>query len=198
MVDKGLVDGIDLSRGDKRGFCQACIEGKKSCDPYTAVGSKSTERLQLVHSDVCGPVQTMSLGGGLYFVTFIDDYTRCVKVYCLRAKDQVFDKFREFEVRVTNETRLKIKTLQTDGGGEYTLAKFENFLKQKGIQHEITAAYSPQQNGLAERMNRTLVESARSMIFNAKLSKANWGEAVTMAAYVRNRVVTFQYGSHSI
>ena len=127
-------------------------------------------------------------------VTFIHAYTRCVKVYCLCSKDKAFDKFCEFEVRVTNERELKIKALRTDGGGEYTSAKFENFLKQKGIQHEITAPYSPQQNGVAERMNRTLAESARSMIFNAGHSKADWGETVMMAAYIQNRVVTSSTG----
>ena len=90
----------------------------------------------------------------------IDDYSRYVKVYCISMKDQVFQKFREFEALVTNETGLKINTLRTDGGGEYTLAKFENFLKQKGIRHEISAPYSPQHNGVSERMNRTLLEGA--------------------------------------
>ena len=194
MVDKKLVNGIEIGQDDDLGFCQACVEGKKTREPFPVGGIHTTERLQLVHSDVCGPMQTTSLGGARYFVTFIDDYSRCVKVDCISSKDQVFDKFREFEARVTNETGLKIKTLRTDGGGEYTSAKFENFLKQKGIQHEVTAPYSPQQNGVAERMNRTLVEAARSMIFNAGLSKAYWGEAVATAAYVRNRVVTSSTG----
>ena len=78
---------------------------------------------------------------------------------------------------------------------EYTSAKFENFHKQKGIRHEISAPYSPQQNGVAERMNRTLVESVRSMIFGARISKVYWGEAVTTAAYVHNRVVTSSAGN---
>lgn len=194
MVDKKLVNGIELGQNDDLGFCQACVEGKKTREPFPVGGIHTTERLQLVHSDVCGPMQTVSHGGARYFVTFIDDFSRCVKVYCISSKDQVFEKFREFQARVTNETGLKIKTLRTDGGGEYTSAKFENFLKQKGIVHEITAPYSPQQNGVAERMNRTLVEAARSMIFNAGLSKAYWGEAVTTAAYVRNRVVTSSTG----
>lgn len=194
MVDKGLLNGVEIGKDDQLGFCQACVEGKKSRDPFPAGEIQTTERLQLVHSDVCGPMQTASFGGARYFVTLIDDYSRCVKVYCIRSKDQVFEKFREFEALVTNETGQKIKTLRTDGGGEYTSAKFENFLKQKGIWHEICAPYSPQQNGVAERMNRTLVESARSMIFNAGLSKAYWAEAVTTAAYVRNRVVTSSTG----
>ena len=137
MVDKGLVDGIAISKCDELGFCQACVEGKKTRDPFPVGEIQTTEILQLVHSDVCGLMQTESFGGACYFVTFIDDYSRCVKVYSIRSKGQVFEKFREFEVLVTNETGLKIKTLRTDGGGEYASAKFENFLKQKGIRHEI-------------------------------------------------------------
>ena len=139
-------------------------------------------------------MQTTSFGGARYFVTFIDDYSRYVSTYCIHSEDQVFEKFREFEALVTNETDLKIKTLRTDGGGEYTSAKFKNFLKQKRIRHEICAAYSPQQNGVAERMNRTLVETARSMILHAGLSKAYWGEAVATASHVRNRVMTSSTG----
>ena len=155
---------------------------------------KTKEKLEMIHSDVCGPMQTTSFGGSVYLVTFIDDYSRFVKVYCIRTKDQVFQKFREFEALVTNETGLKIKVLRTDGGGEYVSATFKNFLKQKGIRHEISAPYSLQQNGVAERMNRTLLEAARSMIFSAGLSKAYWSEAVTAAAYVHNKVITTSTG----
>jgi hypothetical protein len=194
MVDKGLVNGAIIDRENTLGFCQACVEGKKSREPFPVGEIQSTEKLQLVHSDVCGPMQTVSFGGARYFVIFVDDYSRCVKVYCIRSKDQVYEKFREFEALTTTETGLKIKSLRTDGGGEYTSTKFENFLKLKGIRHEICAPYSPQQNGVAERMNRTLVETARTMIFNAGLSKMYWAEAVTTAAYVRNRVVTSSTG----
>ena len=151
-------------------------------------GIRSTRKLQCVHSDVCGPMPTESLGRKRYFVSFTDDYSRCCQVYF--HKSEVLDKFKEFEARVTNETGLEISTLCTDNGGEYVSKEFEEFLKSKGIRHELTVPYSPAQNGVAERLNCTLMESARTMIRFAKIPDSYWGEAVATAAYIRNRVPT--------
>ena len=195
MVDKGMVNGISINKQEELGFCEACVEGKEHRDPFPAIGEiRTSQVLDLIHSDVCGPMQTRSLGGAYYFVTFIDDYSRCIKVYCMKSKHEVYDRFKEFEALVVNQTGLTIKRLRTDGGGEYTSRRFQDYLKQKGIGHEVCAPYSLQQNGVAERMNRTLVESARSMIFNAGLSRSFWGEAVTTAAYLRNRTLTSSHG----
>ena len=149
-----------------------------------------TRRLELIHSDVAGQMKTESFGGAKYFVTFIDDYSRCVTVYPMKYKSEVLEKFKEWEAAVTNQAECKIKTLRTDNGGEYTSTEFQDFLKEKGILHVTTVPHSPQQNGVAERMNRTLQEAALSMILHAGLSKAFWAEAVCNAAYVRNRVIT--------
>jgi hypothetical protein len=194
MVEKKLVDGINIGKEEKLKFCEACVGGKSAREPFRSGEIKSSEILDLVHSDVCGPMQTKSLGGSYYFITFIDDFSRCVRVYTMKKKDEAFDKFREYEALMRNHTGKKIRTLRTDGGGEYTSSKFENFLKQKGIRHEICSPYSPQQNGVAERMNRTLMEAARSMLINARLSKMFWAEAVTTAAYIRNRTLTSSTG----
>ena len=147
-------------------------------------------KLRLVHSDVCGPMQTQSIGGAKYFVTFIDDYTRCCAVYFMKHKSEVLDKFKEFEVTTSNDAGRAIGTLRTDNGGEYLSSAFQNYLKEKGIRHELTVPHSPQQNGVSERMNRTLVESARSMIAHAGLSNIFWAEAISAAVYVRNRLPT--------
>ena len=179
MVDKRLVNGIMISKDDKHGLCQACVDWKKSRNPFPVGQIQTTEKLQLVHSDI-GPMQTTSFGGPCSCVTFIDDYSRCVKVYCICSKDQVFDGFCEFGALVTSETGLKIKTLRTDGGGEYTSAKFKKFLKQKGIWHEICAPYSPQQNGVAEQTNWMLMGAARSMIFNAGLHNSKTATTFTI------------------
>ena len=121
---------------------------------------------------------------------FIDDYTRCCAVYFMKHKSEVFDKFKEFEATTTNEVGKAIGTLRTDNGGEYLSTEFQNYLRVKGIRHELTVPHSPQQNGVAERMNRTLVESARSMIAHAGVSNIFWAEAISTAAYVRNRLPT--------
>ena len=109
-------------------------------------------------------MQTESIGGCKYFATFIDDYSRCCAVYSLKRKSEVFEKYKEFEAIVTNECGQKIAALRTDNGGEYLSKEFEEYLKLKGIRHELTIAHTPEQNGVAERMNRTLMESARAMI----------------------------------
>ena len=112
-------------------------------------------------------MQENSLGGSRYFVTFIDDKSRFTAVYFMKTKDQVLEKFKEYEVMVTNMTEKKIKILRSDNGGEYTSKEFSNYLKEKGIQQQLSVPRTPQQNGVAERMNRTTQETARSMIHNA-------------------------------
>lgn len=106
-----------------------------------------------MHSDVCGKLNTKSLSGAEYFVTFVDDYTRYGRVYMLKRKSEVFQKFLEWKVRVEKSSGHKLKTLRTDNGGEYTSAEFENFLSKEGIQHERTIPKNPEQNGVAERIN---------------------------------------------
>jgi len=127
---------------------------------------------------------TESIRGRRYFVTFIDDYTRCCRVYFIRSKSEVFDKFREFELCVTNECGNSIATLRRDNEGEYLLNDFETYLKSKGMHLELTALYSPAQDGVAERLNCTLVEFARAMMAQARLPEKFWANGVATAAYV--------------
>ena len=172
-------------------FCEGCVEGKMHKKPFNSVGEiRSKRKLQLVHSDVCGPMQTESLGKKKYYVTFIDDYSRCCAVYFMRNKSEVFEKFKEFEAEATAACGEKISVLRSDNGGEYTSCEFQDFLKLKGIHHQLSVPYSPQQNGVAERMNRTIVESARCMIKHAGLPNSYWAEAIATAVYIRNRVTT--------
>ena len=190
-VQNAFVQGIDIEKITELSFCEGCLAGKMCRKPFPTVGEiRSKRKLQLVHSDVCGPMQTQSIGRAKYFVTFIDDYTRCCAVYFMKHKSEVLDKFKEFEVTTTNDAGRAIGTLRTDNGGEYLSSAFQNYLKEKGIRHELTVPHSPQQNGVSERMNRTLVESARSMIAHAGLSNIFWAEAISAAAYVRNRLPT--------
>ena len=191
VESRETVQGINIQKMTELSFCEGCLAGKMCRKPFPAVGEiRSMRKLQLVHSDVCGPMHTHSIGGAKYFVTFIDDYTRCCAVYFMKHKSEVFDKFKEFEATTTNEVGKAIGTLRTDNGGEYLSTEFQNYLKVKGIRHELTVPHSPQQNGVAERMNRTLVESARSMIAHAGVSNIFWAEAISTAAYVRNRLPT--------
>lgn len=102
---------------------------------------------------------------------------------------EVFDRFKEFHSKVERQTGRKMKCLRTDGGMEYKLKEVQNYLKKRGIVHQTTVPYNPEQNGLAERMNRTLVERAKSMMFDAKLHKKFWAEAINTASYLVNRSI---------
>ena len=187
-VNENLIVGVGHVEGSLP-FCEACVQGKQTRKPFkTLADVQTTERLQLVHSDVCGPMSTPSLGGAKYFVSFTDDYTRCSRVYFLKRKSEVFDKFKEFEAEFTNCAGRKIKTLRTDNGGEYTSAEFEAYLKRQGIRHEVSAPHTPQQNGVSERLNRTLQEMALSQLLHAGMPRCFWADSVSTACYVRNRL----------
>ncbi|KAL0811972.1 hypothetical protein ABMA28_009370 [Loxostege sticticalis] len=135
-------------------------------------------------------IQVTSLGGARYFLTFIDDFSRKVCVFTLKSKSECLNKFKEYKCLVENQLNVKIKTLRTDNGTEYTNKEFADFLRSSGIKHQTSTPYTPQQNGLAERMYRTLVEKARCMLINANLQKYLWAEAVVTAAYIVNRSPT--------
>lgn len=185
-----LVHRFDYDQSNPIGFCETCVGGKHHRSPFGSSTTKTTEVLELVHSDVCGKMREKSLGGAEYFVTFTDDKTRYTWVYILKTKDQVFDCFLQWKLLTEKQSIRKLKTLRTDNGGEYTSNKFEKYLKDEGIRHETTVPKTPEQNGVAERLNRTLVESARSMLLDANLSKSYWAEAVSTAAYLKNRCPT--------
>ena len=130
---------------------------------------------------------SLSLGGAAYFCTFIDDYSRKVWVYFLNNKDEVLSVFKTFLQLVENQSGKKLKCLRTDNGGEYVSKAFVDFCDSKGIKRELTAPYNPSQNGVAERVNRTIQEKVRSMLSNADLTQGFWAEAVATAVHLINR-----------
>jgi hypothetical protein len=125
---------------------------------------------------------------GMYTVSFIDDYSRKTWVYFLKSKDQVFSKFKEFKALIENLSERKIKILKSDNGGEYTSKEFVKFCKDVGIKRELTTPYNPQQNGVAERKNRTIMEAVKTMIHDQDLPMHLWAEAAKIAVYVQNRL----------
>lgn len=170
--------------------CTTCLEGKQTRKPFKNVGTRASQPLQLIHTDLCGPMEHVSLGGMRYFITFIDDYTKKVHVYLLKDKMSVLEVFKDFKSKVENELERKIKVIRSDNGTEYCNKEFENFLSKHGIEHQTSTPYTPQQNGLSERMNRTLVERAKCMLIDAQLPKRLWGEAIATATYIINRSPT--------
>ena len=190
LAKKELVNRLDYDISSRVGVCEPCIGGKQSKEPFKASTTTTSEPLELVSSDLCGKMGVKSVGGAEYFLTFLDHHTHYCWVYPLKRKDQTFSCFRDWKAEVENRTGRKLKTLRTDNGGEYTSTEFQNYLKGSGIRHELTIPKSPEQNGAAERLNRTLVETTRSMLLDAKLPQAFWAEAVSTAAYLRNRSST--------
>lgn len=190
MGREQLVTGADLSSINV-GICDPCVKGKMTRKSYQNRDDiKSTRPLELIHSDVCGPMENVSLGGSRYFVSFIDDFSRYTHVYFIDKKSDVFSVFKDFEASASNQTGQSIATIRTDGGGEYVSTEFEQYLKSQGIHHELTVRYSPQQNGVAERYNRTICELARALIIDSEFPKSFWAEAISTAVYVRNRAPT--------
>ena len=141
----------------------------------------------MVYSDVWGPAPIRSLGGSRYYVIFIDDSTRKVWVYFFKNKSEMFATFKKWKTEVKNQTGLSVKSLRTDNGGEYDSQEFKEFCAGKGIRMIRTVPGRPEQNGIAERMNRTLNERARSMRLHAGLPKTFWAKAINTAAYLINR-----------
>lgn len=175
---------------NKMEACDICLKGKQCRLPFQHIGTRASEPLELVHSDLCGPMEVESLAGSRYFFTLIDDFTHKVFIYCLKRKDQVYETFVNFKNFVENQSGKKIKILRTDNGGEYCNNVLRSFLQSAGIQHQLTVPYTPQQNGVAERMNRSIVEKARCMLIDADMDKRFWAEAVSTAVYVINRSPT--------
>lgn len=188
-LKNGLVDGIEF-KPTHNDPCIPCLEGKHARSPFPKEGSRASSLLELVHSDLCGPMENASLGGARYFLTFVDDFSRKVFVYILKSKSAVKDVFTEFKAMAENQLDKKIKIIRTDNGLEYCNNELESHLRRAGIRHQTTSTYTPQQNGVAERMNRTLEEKSRCMIFTAQLSKKFWAEAVITAAHVYNHSPT--------
>ena len=166
--------------------CSHCLAGKQNrVSFHSSPPTRKSGILDLVHSDLCGPMKTRSLGGALYFVTFIDDHSRKTWVYTLKRKDQVLDVFKKFQALVERQIGKKLRCIRTDNGGEFT-GPFDEYCRQQGIRHQKTPPKTPQLNGLAERMNRTLVERVRCLLSQAQLPGYFWGKVLSTAVHVLN------------
>ncbi|KAE8725329.1 hypothetical protein F3Y22_tig00008957pilonHSYRG00078 [Hibiscus syriacus] len=167
-------------------LCEHCITSKQHRLKFNTSNSRGKNVLELVHSDVWQAPVT-SLGGAKYFVSFIDDYSRRCWVHPIKKKSDVFSTFKNFKARVELDSGNKIKCFRTDNGGEYTSEEFDDFCKKECIKRQFTVANTPQQNGVAERMNRTLLERTRAMLRDACLEKSFWAEAVNTTCYLVNQ-----------
>lgn len=168
--------------------CITCIKGKQTRCSFPDNGNRANELLELIHSDVCGPIAPKSLSGARYYVSFIDDYSRKVFIEPVKKKSQVFEKFIKFKNLVDNQCSRKIKVFRSDNGTEFCNQQFETHFKAHGIIHQKTAPYTPEQNGVAERGNRTIMERVRCMLLDSGLNASFWAEPASTAVYLMNRV----------
>jgi transposase InsO family protein len=193
LVNDGVLKTLDFTN---LGTCVNCIKGKQTTK--TTKGAKrSSEILEIIHTDICGPFPTPCLNGQRYFISFIDDHTRFMYLYLLNDKAEALNAFKTYKVEVEKQKEKKIKIVRSDRGGEYydrytdkgqMIGPFAKFLKEEGIVAQYTMLGTPQQNGVAERRNRTLMDMVRSMLSNSHLLLFLWSEALKTAVYVLNRV----------
>jgi transposase InsO family protein len=168
--------------------CSICLKAKQTRKSFSRNESHKKETLlELIHTDICGPMRVNSIGGSRYFITFIDDKSGWCEIYFIKKKSEAASAFFKYKAMVENQLGKRIKCLRSDNGSEYLCKEFESYLEKHGIKHEMTVAYTPEQNGVAERRNRTLVEMARCMMIQSQLSPSFWAEAISTANYLRNR-----------
>lgn len=190
-IKKMEVYGLKIKSCKCLNDCEACLKGKMSRKPFPKKAHEIENALDVIVSDVCGPFQEKTIAGKRYFVTFIDVCSRYSYVYFINKKSEVLEKFKHFLKKIERFFGIgKLpRFFRTDRGGEYIGEEFKRFLEANGITHQKTVAYSPEQNGICERKNRTLVEAARTMLIESKLPKRLWAEAVNTANYIQNRLI---------
>ena len=184
LMKRNLLHGCTMS---KTPFCEHCVFGKHKRVKFPTSIHTTKGILDYVHADLWGPSRKPSHAGSRYMLTIIGDYSRKVWPYFLKSKDETFAAFREWKIMIEKQTEKKVKLLRTDNGGEFCSHEFDDFCREEGIVRHHTIPYTPQQNGVAERMNRTIISRARCMISNAKLNKRFWAEAASTACYLINR-----------
>lgn len=158
--------------------------------PFPKVSERVTARSQLIHSDICGLMRVASHGKKQYFATFIDDFSEWCEVRFISQKNHVISEFESFRALVSTQHGKTIKCLQSDNGREYVNQEFDQLLRRHSILRRLTAPYNLEQNGVAERRNRTLMEMARCLLIQLGLPPTFWAEAVNTANYIRNRSPT--------
>ncbi|WZZ27561.1 hypothetical protein YC2023_010962 [Brassica napus] len=180
-----MLPGVNFENKD----CEACILGKHCKTVFQKSSTVYEKCFDLIHSDVW-TAPCLSRENHKYFVTFIDEKSKYTWLTLIPSKDRVLDAFKNFQAYVTNQYHAKIKIFRSDNGGEYTSHAFKYHLAHHGILHQTSCPYTPQQNGVAERKNRHLMETARSLMFQANVPKRFWSDAVATACYLINRTPT--------
>ncbi len=196
LVDKGLILGIELDPDSRPTVCESCewakgqrkaIRKERATERAAAVGDE-------IHSDIWGPSPVESINRKRYYISFTDDHSRFTHVYFLSSKDQAFRAYVEVEAWYLTQLGIQLKCLHTDRGGEYLSAEFSNHLKLMGTIRKLTVHDTPEYNGVAERLNRTILAKVRAMLHDSKQPNFLWAEAARHAVYLKNRTWTRTLG----
>ena len=172
-------------------LCDSCLAGKQRRLPFPKTAKyRAQEVLQLVHGDLCGPITPATHGGRRYFLLLVDDCSRYMWLQLLTSKDEAAEAIRRFKARAEADSGKRLRVLRTDRGGEFTAVEFASYCAGEGVARQLTAPYSPQQNGVVERRNQTIVGMARSMMKAKAMPAEFWGEAVSTAVFILNRSPT--------
>ncbi|XP_022931554.1 uncharacterized protein LOC111437700 [Cucurbita moschata] len=173
IQSKKLVEELTDIDDDMSPYCARNF-GKQHRQPFPKQAWRGSEKLQLVHADLCGPQRTPSLNGNLYYIAFINELTRMCWIFLLKQKSEVAGGFWKFKTKVENDGACLIQTIKSDNSKEYTLETFNRFCEKAGIEHQLTAPYTPQQNDVSERRNRFIMEMTRRMLHKKDLPKRFW------------------------
>lgn len=168
--------------------CETCILAKSHRAHYPLSMNKSTVPFALIHSDVWGPSPISTISGFHWFVIFVDDYTRMTWLYLLKHKNEVLSIFQSFHTMVQTQFSSKIQVLHSDNGGEYANHQFRAYFQLHGLIHETSWPQTPQQNGIAERKKRHILETARALLLGAHVPSQHWPDVVATAVHLLNRM----------
>lgn len=172
-------------------ICNGCLIAKQVRKSFPQQSNFTAKKaLELIYGDLCGPITPSTPGGNKYIFDLIDDYSRVMWTYLLKNKSDTFDAFKRFRSLVENSPEKRIGTFRMDNGGEFTSKEFTQYCEEAGIVRHFSAPYSPQQNGVVKRRNRTLIEMAQSQLKEMNMPNYFWGEAVRHATYLINRLPT--------
>ncbi|GKA18697.1 putative ribonuclease H-like domain-containing protein, partial [Tanacetum coccineum] len=190
LVKENLVRGLPLKCFENDQTCVACLKGKQHRDSCKSkVLNPITKPLFMLHMNLFGPTFVISLMHKKYCLVVTDDYSRFTWVFFLTTKDETSKILKNFIIQIENLVDQKVKIIRCDNGTEFKNKVMDDFCKEKGIKREYSIARTPQQNGVVERRNRTLIEAARTMLADSKLPTTFWAKAVSTACYVQNRVL---------
>ncbi|GJS63034.1 retrovirus-related pol polyprotein from transposon TNT 1-94 [Tanacetum coccineum] len=196
LARHGLGRGLMKLKFEKDHLCSACAMGKSKKKPHKPKSEDTNqEKLYLLHMDLCGPMRVASVNGKKYILVIVDDYSRFTWVKFLRSKDEAPDFIIKFLKMIQLRLKVPVRRIRTDNGTEFVNQTLREYYEKVGISHETSVARSPQQNGVVERRNRTLIEAARTMLIYAKALLFLWAEAVATACYTQNRsIIRLRHG----